>query len=995
MKGDFTRDTFDPKKHYSSVRMQQGRVQLDADVNEQVDIQTYRRRVTSSDLIGVSGGPKGNDANGEPLAGFKIIAETGQLRLTKGRYYVDGILCENESDLIIKPGQILPGITTASIQSDGTHLLYLDVWERHITALEDTNIREIALGGPDTSTRTKVTWEVRVEKNAVPANTTPDCASFENWEPQDKLSTGRMKARLHRGDSQPGPCEAPAGEYYRLENQLYRVEIHKGGKAQDATFKWSRENGSVVAHWSKASGDGKNLTIKDATPQQRQGFEGGHWIEVSDDFHELVGRRGVLAKLLDADGDVLTIDPNSVDDPINNTATSINPAGFTLNPKIRRWDSDGAIPLKDVTDPSGWVELEENIQVFFDPQGTYQTGDYWLIPVRSEIDDLQWPLDTNDLPKFQPKQGIAHHYSPIALIQVTGNQVAVKDCRKLFPPATNITADDVYFDNTICEMKDVKTVQDALDILCHQKGGACTLVAVPGKGWESVFEKIKANQDAQICFPVGDYPYSGKTPITIKDKGGINLKITGSGPGTRIIADKTESALAFEECGSVSISSLYAESKAAGMKGAKKHLNGVLSFLDVPNVTVENTSLKCRSGPRRMATCITVRNSDQALGGRAKHASARIRHNDLNIGFMQSGILLVNVARVQVEDNTLVVVKKPRWLTWNRLVKDVKYRSALRHALFSEISLSDVTLSDTGESVSESRDTSATSGRFARARAEKKALTMAGYEVSFMADKSVATDLLNLFNTNPPSPSTTTKAAVTAHLNLVVDKLILKPENIAAIPGLKNWLDTVKETNPAVASQGIVVGGRKAEDVRILNNTIHGVLQGIHIGQSRRLQDRDPKVVDRTERLQVFGNTVSVLLPMIIPYERHGIFCGNCDSLAIENNKISILRGLTTKETHIDGIRVFGQLGRMVKVCQNHIKKPTVGIYFNPLNEPLNKIPKSMWLFADNMVENPVTGEALEVGDRPRKVETSEERQWRLNRNKIKRGKVKTRNNIP
>ena len=35
MRGDFTRDTFDPTRHYSGVLLQQGRVQLDADANEQ------------------------------------------------------------------------------------------------------------------------------------------------------------------------------------------------------------------------------------------------------------------------------------------------------------------------------------------------------------------------------------------------------------------------------------------------------------------------------------------------------------------------------------------------------------------------------------------------------------------------------------------------------------------------------------------------------------------------------------------------------------------------------------------------------------------------------------------------------------------------------------------------------------------------------------------------------------------------------------------------
>ena len=35
--GDLTRSTFRAYRHYSGVRMQQGRVQLDADWNEQLD----------------------------------------------------------------------------------------------------------------------------------------------------------------------------------------------------------------------------------------------------------------------------------------------------------------------------------------------------------------------------------------------------------------------------------------------------------------------------------------------------------------------------------------------------------------------------------------------------------------------------------------------------------------------------------------------------------------------------------------------------------------------------------------------------------------------------------------------------------------------------------------------------------------------------------------------------------------------------------------------
>ena len=36
------------------------------------------------------------------------------------------------------------------------------LWERHITYIEDEKIREIALDGPDTTTRAKVVWQVKL-----------------------------------------------------------------------------------------------------------------------------------------------------------------------------------------------------------------------------------------------------------------------------------------------------------------------------------------------------------------------------------------------------------------------------------------------------------------------------------------------------------------------------------------------------------------------------------------------------------------------------------------------------------------------------------------------------------------------------------------------------------------------------------------------------------------------------------------------------------------
>lgn len=58
MKGDITRSTFNPNQHYTSVRMQQGRVPMDADWNEAQDIGNHLAATTRIDVIGRCGFPR-------------------------------------------------------------------------------------------------------------------------------------------------------------------------------------------------------------------------------------------------------------------------------------------------------------------------------------------------------------------------------------------------------------------------------------------------------------------------------------------------------------------------------------------------------------------------------------------------------------------------------------------------------------------------------------------------------------------------------------------------------------------------------------------------------------------------------------------------------------------------------------------------------------------------------------------------------------------------
>src|SRR4051794_39382444 len=91
--GDLTRSTFRAERHFTGVRMQQGRVQLDADWNEQLDLTAHRDRAEALDVIGPAGVPKVH-------GGFEmtVSADGKDLLLSPGRAWVAGHLCEADGD---------------------------------------------------------------------------------------------------------------------------------------------------------------------------------------------------------------------------------------------------------------------------------------------------------------------------------------------------------------------------------------------------------------------------------------------------------------------------------------------------------------------------------------------------------------------------------------------------------------------------------------------------------------------------------------------------------------------------------------------------------------------------------------------------------------------------------------------------------------------------------------------------------------------------------
>ena len=185
MSFDISRFTFDPRKNYSGVIMEQGRVQLDSDWNEWLAELSRRIQAGTLDIMGHATYPPTT-----PSA-FLITATSGTpnaINIGLGRMYVDGLLAENHGDSKTAtwdpalaelsgtpqppdpahpnlnpiayinqpylPGAVMPTGT-------GSYLAYLDVWKRAVDWLEDPTLVDKAVG-VDTTGRLQTVWQVKL-----------------------------------------------------------------------------------------------------------------------------------------------------------------------------------------------------------------------------------------------------------------------------------------------------------------------------------------------------------------------------------------------------------------------------------------------------------------------------------------------------------------------------------------------------------------------------------------------------------------------------------------------------------------------------------------------------------------------------------------------------------------------------------------------------------------------------------------------------------------
>ena len=377
-------------------------------------------------------------------AGAPATLPAASLLIGAGCYYAQGQHCawEQGASLANQPDGGM-----AQRLAAGQYLIYLRAWQRHISALEDPALREVALGGPDTATRARQIAQVRalaLPSPSNPANNLPwDCgATVAGWDSLTAPPSARLAARAEPQLAATSVCDiAASAGYRRLENQLYRVEIHSVDPGTGAaTFKWSRENGSVAYTVQSVSIDtvANQTTVRVAARGRDANLDlSAHdRVELIDDMAALQQRAGQLFEYLNDGDDALEL-------VLAGVPTGSLGQDASLHPILRRWEQrptaagQNAVALVE----GSWLALEDGVEVRFTPGGSYRVGDYWQIPARTATADVEWPLDDDGAPQPRPPAGVRDGWARLGLVTVDAGGLisAITDCRDWFPPLTKLT----------------------------------------------------------------------------------------------------------------------------------------------------------------------------------------------------------------------------------------------------------------------------------------------------------------------------------------------------------------------------------------------------------------------------------------------------------------------------------------------------------------------------------------------------------------------------
>lgn len=484
MSSDRARISYDEMQEYRSVVMQQGRVTLEADWNEQSDLLTEEMRKEALDFVGPVGSPDG---------GYVVSMGEADLEITPGTLYVGGLRVSIGGDRPLLYGNQMKeqrppaGQWLDHFQSDGRfltvkrpdkgfELVYLLLREQEITAVEDRALLEVALGGPDTAARKRILQ--RFGRFGTKQN---DCATavselVKSLGMSIDLKTRRLRSecRLEVAFKAPaaeaGPCEpASAGGYLGADNQMIRVKTARSAEGAPLLL-WGFDNASSLYRVAQNTRDSVSpkTVILSGKPV--------------DSFHNLVQNQAVevlpaAATLNDkefAAADHGFVCRVSGYDSATNEVTLDQPLPdvYRSSPRLflRVWQE-----MKEITKAPLELGTTGLTVTLYQGASEIHPGDYWCFAVRPGAPTQIFP------PRYRRPQlpeGPRLWLCPLALVDWSGKNL----------PLSCVD----HFDNLV-------------DLTRRRQTGCCTVMVNPGDDLVGIVGRYVNGEKVTICLAPGEY----------------------------------------------------------------------------------------------------------------------------------------------------------------------------------------------------------------------------------------------------------------------------------------------------------------------------------------------------------------------------------------------------------------------------------------------------------------------------------------------------------
>jgi hypothetical protein len=450
---DRARISFDETREYRSVVAQQGRVTLEADVNEQATIASEALRLEIIDLVGPAGTPDN---------GYQIKWVNGMLAAGSGTMYLGGWRLELAREVLLakQPEWVDQPAANMPLQA----VIGLLATEQFISAIEDQPLREVALGGPDTSARSRLmqhliaiatTQSTCTEAEAHIEKTLSGMGLVWHRKTAELKFDAKLQVSLFPPPTQSDPCSPPAqGGYLGADNQLVQVTVTQyDPNTKSGTLLWGWNDASFLYRAGLVNANanpqvlqlGQSPIDAEHTPQPNQA------IEVLGTTMVLGGERD-QNYIAAPQGQVITLGSGTIFDPTSNQLTL--PAGTTLQPDlntlfVRLWQAQVPFQSSQATNLDNISGLAVTVEITALPTNPFVTRPFWQFAVRPNTPQQVYPQRYLEVP--QPPDGPRMWVCPLAEIKWNGALLTtLRDYRTQLEPFSHplqvlqVIAKDAY-----------------------------------------------------------------------------------------------------------------------------------------------------------------------------------------------------------------------------------------------------------------------------------------------------------------------------------------------------------------------------------------------------------------------------------------------------------------------------------------------------------------------------------------------------------------------